>query len=232
MRLYHQARLAYRARRTAARSRRRGHGEPELDLLAHLVPRGRLAVDIGANKGLYSLPLASLCSRVVAFEPNPRLAGRLRLAVPRNVSVRERALSNTAGEARFFVPLDESGHWRPNIGSLEQPGERSEEIVVERGRLDDEGLTDIGMIKIDVEGHEGAVIEGAMATIRRDRPVMLIEILHKTTPQASAVMAALAGADYAALACQDGALRFFGDDITAVTSKNLIFLPRETAREG
>jgi hypothetical protein len=46
-------------------------GEPELAVLAELVPRGGIAVDVGANVGFFAYALADIADRVVAFEPNP-----------------------------------------------------------------------------------------------------------------------------------------------------------------
>ena len=48
--------------------------EPELGLLASLVPRGGTAIDVGCNRGIYSYQLSKLCDRVIAFEPHPDMA--------------------------------------------------------------------------------------------------------------------------------------------------------------
>src|SRR5262249_57250488 len=49
-------------------------GEPELAVLAELVPRGGIAVDCGANVGFFAYALADIADRVLAFEPNPDYA--------------------------------------------------------------------------------------------------------------------------------------------------------------
>src|SRR6266480_405698 len=49
-------------------------GEPELAVLAELVPRGGIAVDVGANVGFFAYALADIADRVLAFEPNPDYA--------------------------------------------------------------------------------------------------------------------------------------------------------------
>ena len=54
---------------------------------------------------------------------------------------------------------------------------------VELARLDDEPLQDVGFIKIDVEGHEGSVVRGGERLIRRDRPVILIEVEQRHAPK-------------------------------------------------
>jgi predicted O-methyltransferase YrrM len=62
--------LFYR-RRIAEEAR---SGEPELTILAKLVPRGGTAVDVGASQGVFAYALADIADRVVAFEPNPDYA--------------------------------------------------------------------------------------------------------------------------------------------------------------
>jgi hypothetical protein len=49
-------------------------GEPELAVLAELVPRGGISVDVGANVGFFAYALADIADRVFAFEPNPDYA--------------------------------------------------------------------------------------------------------------------------------------------------------------
>ncbi len=44
-------------------------GEPELALIAELMPRGSTAIDVGANQGFFAYALAEVAGRVVAFEP-------------------------------------------------------------------------------------------------------------------------------------------------------------------
>jgi hypothetical protein len=48
-------------------------------------------------------------------------------------------------------------------------------------RIDDMGFTDVRFIKIDVEGHENAVIDGALDTIKRDHPVLFVELEERMT---------------------------------------------------
>ena len=57
-------------------------GEPEIGMLAHLVDPGGVAVDIGANRGVYSFQFSRLCDQVFAFEPNPDFAFFARWSLP------------------------------------------------------------------------------------------------------------------------------------------------------
>src|SRR6516165_5501135 len=64
-------------------------GEPELAVLAELVPRGGIAVDVGANVGFFSYALADIADHVVAFEPNPDYAFFARWMLRGRAEVRE-----------------------------------------------------------------------------------------------------------------------------------------------
>lgn len=152
-------------------------GEPELHLLKQLVPRNRIALDVGANYGVYTYFLSRLVRHVYAFEPNLRLADYLQRAVPGNATVCRFGLSDHEGKARLTIPIIRNreihGH-----GTVEPHAFSSatRTLEVELRRLDDQGLTELGFIKIDVEGHEDAVLNGGERTIARWRPRMIIEI--------------------------------------------------------
>jgi len=161
----------YRARR----ERRRG--EAEIALLPHLVDRRRISVDIGANKGVYTYWLERCSRHVHAYEPNPKIFRILAAGARGKVTLSPVALSDSNGQAMLRVPKTAKGY--SNQGASLNPdkvGARYLEVAVETRRLDDEGLADVGFIKIDVEGHEAAVLAGARETLARDRPTLLIEI--------------------------------------------------------
>jgi len=164
----------------------RWSGEPELRLLEMLVDRRRNAVDAGANKGTFTHVLAGLARHVYAFEPNPKMLAVLRQTAARNVSVSAQALADRSGAAEFLIPRDSRGSHSNQGGSLSRVKVRGEHTVVpvQKARLDDLGLQDVGFIKIDVEGGELEVLAGATQLLARDRPVLLIEMeeVHTQTP--------------------------------------------------
>src|SRR5438445_7056573 len=95
-------------------------GEPELAVLAELVPRGGTAVDVGANRGVFAYALADIADRVVAFEPNPDYAFFARWMLRGRAEVHELALSDARGRGRFFVPLADDGMALHLAGSLKR----------------------------------------------------------------------------------------------------------------
>lgn len=160
--------------------------EAEVLLLEHLVPPGREAVDVGANDGMYTLPLAALCPHVHAFEPEAAHYARLCEICPETVSVARVALSDRVGTAVLRIPVGREGR-RTILASLEPGltgGLRIEEQEVPCGRLDELADRDVGFLKIDVEGHELAVLEGGLELIRRQRPVVLVEAEDRHRPGA------------------------------------------------
>jgi FkbM family methyltransferase len=158
-------------------------GEPELAMLGSLVGKGGVAVDVGANEGIYAFALSELGAIVHAFEANPAFADFARRSLGARAHVYPFALSNEAGHASFFVPLAEDGselHLAGNLKNSHSQFERQTVIKVEVRTLDSFGLTNVQLIKVDVEGSEREVLEGARETILRDHPALLLELLSGT----------------------------------------------------
>jgi FkbM family methyltransferase len=119
--------------------------------------------------------------QVISYEPVPELARLLKykfnIVSPSNVRVRHSAVSNQNGHTRLVIP--KNAEWLSTIdtGNVEKISQHFEHIavVVDVVALEELGGATIGMIKIDVEGHEVEVIAGAMPIIKRDRPNILVE---------------------------------------------------------
>jgi FkbM family methyltransferase len=155
------------------------HHELERALLPALCEPGKAGLDIGAALGAYTWPLAKLCATCIAFEPNPTQARYLREAFGSKVHIENVALSDRDGETELFVPLkdgkDQSG-W-----ATIAPGDWIKDNEVRRLKvpmrtLDSFQLKTVGFIKLDVEGHELAVLQGGSALLQRDRPKLLVEL--------------------------------------------------------
>jgi FkbM family methyltransferase len=150
--------------------------EREMDLLSIIVPKGREAIDVGANIGAYAFALSSLARHVLAFEPNPMVASFISRVLPKNVTVRNLAVSDTIGTLDLFVPTKEG---REDTTSAHiagsNPGGGGVHYKVHTATLDSFADRDIGFLKIDVEGHELNVLSGAQQLIAKQRPTILIE---------------------------------------------------------
>lgn len=142
--------------------------------------RPGVALDVGANIGLWSYAMAKcgMFSRVIAFEPNPTVIKDLSNAGLPGVSIVQKAVSNVAASALLRIPRT-AGQVLTGWASLESRIDvettQFDEVLVDTLRLDDMNLTGIGLIKIDVEGHELQVLEGARRMLRESRPVCVIE---------------------------------------------------------
>ena len=157
-------------------------GEAELRMLPDLVPRDRTAIDVGANKGVYTHVLSELCAQVIAFEPNPKVFRMLQHGLRDNVIAHQVALSDQGGEAELFIPGTQ-GKYSTQLGSLRtrRDGVEGRIVRVPTRTLDSYELRNVGFIKIDVEGFEQAVLRGARETLARNRPVILLEMEERHT---------------------------------------------------
>ncbi|MBR0672349.1 FkbM family methyltransferase [Neoroseomonas soli] len=191
-------------------ARERARGERELALVPRLARRDRVSLDIGANRGVWSEVMRRHSAAVHAFEPNPKMFRELARAAGPGVTVHRIALSDRSGTAELLVPRGTRGY--SNQGASLSAGKigaaEHRAVTVEARRLDDLDLGEIGFIKIDVEGHELAVIEGARETLRRCRPNLIVEIqeVHAGRPIGEA-LAAVCAHGYAAFALDGGELR-------------------------
>ncbi len=144
----------------------------ECDMILSLAKfSGKLCLDIGANIGAITQMLAFNGLETIAFEPQPAVFGLL----SRNFSgcSYNVGLSSLAGSMKM-PRVDYS--MKGNFGGL-GVNQRSSlgTIDVEVRTLDSYNFTDVGFIKIDVEGHEIDVLRGGYETIMLSRPIMYIE---------------------------------------------------------
>ncbi|NDP47669.1 MAG: FkbM family methyltransferase [Sulfuriferula multivorans] len=135
------------------------------------------ALDIGANIGNHSLFFARYYEQVLSFEPNPRTYKLLEYNASLANNIRSFCLGLSDHDGKATLNTDPA-----NIGAsslTERPGQQSTlHQEIELKTLDSidaiQALT-IGLIKIDVEGHELEVLEGGKELIKRARPLILFE---------------------------------------------------------
>jgi FkbM family methyltransferase len=163
--------------------------EPELARLASYAARGGTAVDVGAWYGPWTRGLRRIADRVVAVEPTAELARLVAAAFP-DVRVVEAVASDHAGTAELFLPAG-----GPGVGTSSLESGTGTPVTVTRVTLDELELQEVRFVKLDVEGHEMPALRGAERTIRRDRPLMLIELEERIQP-VQPVLDLLAGWGY------------------------------------
>ena len=165
-----------------------GQYEPDLAAVcvAHLDP-ARDAIDVGTNVGFFTVLMARHLPerRVLAVEPTPAALAQLALNLRRNnvsdnVVTFEGAVANRPGRRQLSV-IDGREEYA-SLGPLVHAataGAAGHSIEVAVATIDDlvreHGLAP-GFIKIDVEGAELSVLEGALETLRTHRPIILSEL--------------------------------------------------------
>jgi FkbM family methyltransferase len=152
--------------------------ESENRYMTQLLQPGETAVDIGANIGTVTLPLARRVGpsgRIVAFEPQrivfQHLCANVALNGLSNVDTRCAAVGAESGVVRIPALQPEFG---ANFGSIQLSADDSGEAVP-MVKLDDLDLPHCALIKIDVEEMEAEVLAGGQETIARHRPVIYLE---------------------------------------------------------
>lgn len=146
-----------------------------------------VCVDVGANVGKYSRTLRSLgAGRIYAFEPVPATFARLRENVGNDDSIQlfNVAVGETDQTVQFHVPLSDehSTLASRNISFTDVASARSQTISVDMVSLDGfcaSNDVDVDFIKIDVEGFELEVLNGAKELIAR-RPPALVQFEFNT----------------------------------------------------
>ncbi len=181
------------------------------ETLARLVDPGETAVDAGANVGFISNLLAYAVGprgRVVSYEPHPLIFETLRTNAAHWATVdqidvleiRQAAVSSTAGMHPLVVDPDTFAS-NKGTASLEQR-DPVNSTDVETVRLDDELSTPIGALKLDVEGHELAALEGAEALL--SAKLIRDIVFEEHQPPPTPVTALLESHGYAVLGVRQG----------------------------
>jgi FkbM family methyltransferase len=152
-------------------------------LYTAILEPGDTCIDVGANKGFHTFPMALLvgdAGKVYAFEPiselNAALVERARRENVNQIEFIAAALGSTSGDVEFFSVKN----YTPLSGlKLRSPPADAvvDQIKVPLMRLDERIARDasVRFIKIDVEGGELDVIKGGLELIRRSRPIIAFE---------------------------------------------------------
>lgn len=205
---------------------------PLTDLVIEIVKSDpRTVLDVGANTGLYALTVAatSRSVQVIAFEPLESVRKLLKANIDANtdlvsrIAIEPLGLSNQSGTYKFYETINRVGLVSTSSsfehGHVQQVGDDYAEHVIRTMTLDEFGETlgrrGVSFMKIDVEGHEHAVISGGRHFINRHRPIITVEILGLA--EVEPINRLLLEGDYMSFAVAPDALRqcdramFFSD---------------------
>ena len=158
---------------------------PEIKALGRFLNDGDVFVDIGANIGLFTLNAANLVGEsgnVIAFEPFKLNWNSLKKNVSMNryssVKIENMAIGEKNGEISLYYDDSES-----NLGmvSFKEKGhsiKESIESITLDTYIENQSITKIDFIKLDIEGGEFNALKGMIETLNRFKPTLLIEILN------------------------------------------------------
>lgn len=154
--------------------------EPELLYLNQVLKPDSTFIDIGTNKGIYLYQAEKVITtgRIIGFEPNKKLVAFCSHLF-KKAKVYPFAVSSKSGISVLNIPKKGNG-LQDTRASLEALGDDVEKIEIETIVLDhwvdQQKITKIDLIKIDVEGHEFDSVKGCEAILKTIRPIFIIEI--------------------------------------------------------
>ena len=164
--------------------------EKELSIIGNFADKNKEAVDVGVYRGVYTYKLSKEFKHVHAFEPNPLIYPFLEknlTKIVKNMTLKNLALSDSNGDVNLRIPSRSKSIFKTNYEEIYKLGcatihegnkiDNKNNFKVKKIKLDDL-LEDknISFVKIDVEGHEREVITGSKKIIKKNKPVLLVEI--------------------------------------------------------
>ena len=164
--------------------------EQEINLVKKFIKSGTDSIDVGVYRGVYSYEMSKYSEKVHSFEPNPIIFKYINKNLKKfikNINLYNFALSNQNKTMNLKIPIRNSNSNKEIFEEYYEMGkatihnennfENYENFEIQTKKIDEFNFDNkISLIKIDVEGHELEVIEGAKNTIKRDKPVLLVEI--------------------------------------------------------
>jgi FkbM family methyltransferase len=213
-----------------------GYWEPWTTLaMARAVPRGAHAVDVGANHGYFTLLMAlagGSGARVLALEPNPRLAALIQRNLDLNgVSSMATVQAVAAGEpeparARLVVPR----HRSADATLLREAGEDDDVFDAPRRSIDEltSGWPCVDVVKVDAEGSEPEIWRGMARTLARNHGITVVmEFKPSVYTDAEAFVASICGEGFLLRRIdEDGTLRALTSEETLRGGECMLLLRR------
>lgn len=165
-----------------------GCWEPAIDyIIAHHMKKDGIFIDVGANIGYHSLSTALLLPKAecIAFEPHPQIFEQLKANIElnqfKNIVPHNMAVGDFCGSTTINLTNDTSYNRGLSTilsdSSLENESHKVDvKIMTLDEFLDQEEKKRVNVMKIDTQGYEYQVLKGALDTIKRSKPVILMEI--------------------------------------------------------
>ena len=191
--------------------------------------RRRVALDLGGCYGMAAIPLSTFFDEVHSFEINPNMEPVLRANTERfeNIKVHMMGASDADGVRYLHENPTSSGGSYVTHGDDTPP--RNKIVGVGVTSIDSFDFQNVDFIKFDVEGHELEAINGAINTIRRYRPMLVVE-MHPRSPTFSYVLMLLMLENYVLIEkCRGGDYVFlhrYSGDVESYWTTDLIGFPQ------
>jgi FkbM family methyltransferase len=146
-----------------------------------------VAIDVGANVGIYAAVMSRYFKQVLCVEPNPSCVNYLRTVLKDNCILFDYALSSQEGTAELIVP-NLNGEPQTSLGTISPKNTLALEICVSRIPVRVTSLDlllknnlaivkgKVRLLKVDVEGHELQVLQSASGLLTMDRPAVVVEL--------------------------------------------------------
>lgn len=166
--------------------------EPYMNVIFEkYVNKDSVVIECGCHIGVHTVKLASLCKKIHAFEPMPNtyqvLAKNIRLNGIQNAILYQKGVADKPGMTKYDWSIQGnpggSGLANNPMGVPSWCPPMNEDVPVELTTIDSMDLDQLDFIKLDVEGYEPLIIMGAINTIKKYKPVIVMEIWksHYTT---------------------------------------------------
>ena len=169
-----------------------GRWEPYVKaILDKEVKSGDVVADVGANIGIYAVPLAKRVSKVIAFEPHPITSEMLERSIKLNQLSNIMLIKRAVGEKREKVLLDiSSAPAFSNISSSNTLDQGTGCVEIESIDLDTALAMEnrLDWLLIDIEGFEVNALNGARKTLERFSPKIIIETYHNHNDEVSTIL--------------------------------------------
>ena len=165
--------------------------EQEINLVKKFIKSGTDSIDVGVYRVVYSYEMSKYSEKVHAFEPNPIIFKYINKNLKKfikNIHLYNFALSNQNKTMNLKIPIRNSNSNKEIFEEYYEMGkatihnennfENYENFEIQTKTIDELSFDNkISFIKIDVEGHELEVIEGAKNTIKKDKPILLVVLI-------------------------------------------------------